>query len=137
MPPAVTAITAATAITPAMRATASRVPASRRRRRVFAILTALCPWALLLFVEAGLRLAGVGHTYPLFVPVEGAAGFLRVNRQVIRRFIVREEDTPNLWIQPVYFRGEKPANTFRVFVQGGSTAEGYSYGYGASPAGML
>jgi lysophospholipase L1-like esterase len=51
--------------------------------------------------------------------------------------MVREEDTPNLWIRPVFFRRDKTPDTFRIVVQGASTAEGYPYGYGASPAGML
>lgn len=45
--------------------------------------------------------------------------------------------TPKLAIWPVAFRADKGPGTFRVVVQGGSTAAGYPYGYGASPAGML
>lgn len=97
----------------------------------------LLPCLGLLLVEAGLRLAGAGHTYPLFVPVPGAEGWVQANPQVVRRFVVNEADTPRLWIRPVPFRTEKPPATFRIFVQGASTAEGYPYGYGASPAGML
>lgn len=107
------------------------------RRRLFAGLTFLFPFGLLLLVEAGLRLGGYGESYPLFVPVPEAPDFLHVNRHVVRRFMVHEEDTPKLWIRPVPFEREKRPGTFRIFVQGGSTAEGYPYGYGASPAGML
>ena len=97
----------------------------------------LLPLAALLLVEGGLRLAGYGETYPLFVPVRQAPSWLQVNPGVIRRFVVDEADTPKLWIRPVAFRPEKPPGTFRIFVQGGSSAAGYPYGYGASPAGML
>lgn len=97
----------------------------------------LLPLVGLLLVEGGLRLAGYGETYPLFVPERLADGWVHVNPQVIRRFMVDEEDTPNLWARPVPFRPEKPPGTFRIFVQGGSSAEGYPYGYEASPAGML
>ena len=107
------------------------------RRRAFALLTALMPFLLLLAVEGGLRLSGFGQSYPLFVPVPEAPGFLRANRDVVRRFMVDERDTPNLWIRPVYFPRRKAPGTFRIFVQGESTTEGYPYGYGASPAGML
>ena len=107
------------------------------RRRLFAGLTFLFPFGLLLLVEAGLRLGGFGESYPLFVPVPEAPDFLHVNRRVVRRFMVHEEDTPKLWIRPVPFPRQKRPGTFRIFVQGGSTAEGYPYGYGASPAGML
>ncbi len=112
-------------------------PLPPARRRLYAAVTFLFPFALLLGLEGVLRLAGYGTTYPLFVPVQEAPGFLRANRQVVRRFMVREEDAPSLWIRPVYFRREKAPGTFRIVVQGGSTAEGYPYGYGASPAGML
>jgi lysophospholipase L1-like esterase len=121
----------------ALPAPPSRPALSKGRRRVLAALTVMLPVIFFLLLEAGLRLGGFGHTYPLFVPVAGAPGFLRVNRAVIRRFMVRDGDTPNLWIRPVYFRRDKQPGTFRIFVQGGSSAEGYPYGYGASPAGLL
>lgn len=107
------------------------------RRRLLAFLTVLAPCVLLLALEGGLRLAGFGKSYPLFVPVLEAPGYLRANRDVVRRFMVDERDTPNLWIRPVYFSRRKPPGTFRIFVQGESTTEGYPYGFGASPAGML
>jgi len=110
---------------------------SKGRRRVLAVLTVLLPFLLLAVVEAGLRLSGYGKTYPLFVPVDGAPDFLRVNRDVVRRFMIDERETPNLWIRPVYFRPHKTPATFRIFVQGESTTEGYPYGFGASVAGML
>lgn len=110
---------------------------SRGRRRIYAAVTILLPFVLLLLLEVGLRLAGWGKTYPLFVPVGDAPDFLRTNVDVVRRFMVDERDTPNLWIRPVYFPRNKGAKTFRIFVQGGSTAEGYPYGFGASPAAML
>ncbi len=109
----------------------------RGRRRLFAVLTALLPFLLLLVLEGGLRLSGFGQIYPLFVPVAGSPGFLRANRDVVRRFMVDERDTPNLWIRPVFFPRRKAPETFRIFVQGESTTEGYPYGFGASPAGML
>lgn len=112
------------------------VPA-RGRQRVFALLAFLLSSVLVLALEGGLRLFGFGQSYPLFVPVPKADDFLRVNRHVVRRFMTDEAETPRLWIRPVYFQRQKAPETFRIFVQGGSTAEGYPYGYGASPAGML
>jgi lysophospholipase L1-like esterase len=104
---------------------------------VFAALVMLFPVAGLLLVEGALRLAGTGTSYPLFVPTRRAAGYLEVNPRVAWRFLVDQADAPNLWIRPVPFRSEKTRETVRIVVQGGSTAEGYPYGYGASPAGML
>ena len=118
-------------------AVASPRPLSRRRRRIYAAVTMLFPFALLVLAEAGLRLAGYGQSIPLFVPVAGAEGYRIANPRVIRRFLVDEADAPRLVIRPVAFRADKQPETFRIFVQGGSTAAGYPYGYGASPAGML
>jgi len=118
-------------------AAAESRPLSRRRRRLLAAVTMLAPFAVLLAAEGLLRAAGVGHSWPLFVPVDEAPGYLRVNHDVVHRLIPGEADVPNLWIRPVFFPAEKPPGTFRIVVQGGSTAEGYPYGYGASPAGML
>ncbi len=116
--------------------TRAAVP-SPGRRRVLAVITVLLPFVVLAALEAGLRLSGYGKTYPLFVPVDGVPGFLQVNHKVVFRFMVDERDTPNLWIRPVYFRHEKTPATYRIFVQGESTTEGYPYGFGASVAGML
>lgn len=114
-------------------------PLSRRRRRIYAAVTMLFPLVLLLLVEAGLRLAGAGHSFPLFVPVdeEDPGGYLIANSQVIRRFVADPAQAPKVGIRPVAFQTEKEPGTFRIVVQGGSTAAGYPYGYGASPAGML
>jgi lysophospholipase L1-like esterase len=143
---AITAITEITESTPrAPESSDLRSPAEpsraaslpKGRRRALAVLTAALPFVLLLALEGGLRLAGFGKSYPLFVPVPEAPGYLRANRDVVRRFMVDERDTPNLWIRPVYFPRRKAPGTFRIFVQGESTTEGYPYGFGASPAGML
>lgn len=107
------------------------------KRATFILLTILLPFLALGLLETGLRLGGFGHSHPLFVPDPGAEDYLRVNRHVVRRFMVREADTPNLWIRPVLFEREKSPDTFRIFVQGGSSAEGYPYGYGASATALL
>jgi len=111
-------------------------PLSRGRRRLFAALTVLLPVVALLLLEGGLRVGGFGHTYPLFIPDQDD-GYLVANPRVIRRFLVNEADIPKLVIRPVPFERVKSPDTFRAVVQGGSSAAGYPYGYGASPAGML
>jgi len=112
-------------------------PPSRGRRRLAAAVTLSLPFLLFLVVEAGLRLGGFGHTHPLFVPHRQAPQYLQTNPNVIRRFLADERSVPKLWIRPVPFARDKAPETLRVVVQGGSTAAGYPYGYGASPAGLL
>ncbi len=110
---------------------------SRLRRLAFKLAAVALPLATLLLLELGLRVAGFGHSYPLFVEAEQDRDYLRVNPKIVDRFIVDEADRPNLWIRPVFFPKKKAPGTIRIFVQGGSTAAGYPYGYGASPSGML
>lgn len=114
-----------------------RIGAMSPRRVALALLSILVSFAALGLLEVGLRASGFGQSYPLFVEVEDAPDYLRTNPDVVRRFMSDESDTPNLWIRPVSFPREKTPGTFRILVQGGSTAEGYPYGYGASLSGRL
>ena len=114
---------------------ASRLP--RGRRRLFAVVTVLLPVVGLLLVEGGLRLAGYGRSDPLFVAYPEAEGYVAANPWAIRRFLVGGGNGPKLRIKPVPFRPAKTPETVRIVVQGGSTAAGYPYGYGASLAAML
>ena len=99
---------------------------------------ALCiPVLFFVLLEAGLRLAGYGHSYPLFIPVAEAPGFLQANPDSVKRFVVDEFATPDVRIHPTRFPEQKAPGTVRIVVQGGSTAAGFPYGYGASLAGML
>jgi tetratricopeptide (TPR) repeat protein len=101
---------------------------SKRRQRIFMLLAFLLPFLILALTEAGLRVSGFGHSYPLFVEVEQAPGYLWANRQVVRRFMVDESDTPtHLRIRPVPFSRQKAPGTFRIFIVGSSTAAGYPY----------
>ncbi|MGD2112093.1 MAG: SGNH/GDSL hydrolase family protein [Gammaproteobacteria bacterium] len=119
--------------------TAERQPTagSARRRRFFLLITLSLPVLFFLLLEAGLRLGGYGHSYPLFIPVSGAPGYLQANPEVVRRFVVDEAHAPEVEILPLPFPAQKATGTLRLVVQGGSSAAGWPYGYGASPAGML
>ncbi len=102
------------------------------------LLTILLPFLILALIEGGLRLSGFGNSYPLFIEVREAPDYLRANRRVARRFMVDESRTPSVVrIRPVPFPRQKAPDTFRIFVQGGSSAEGFPYDYAASLSGML
>jgi len=107
------------------------------RRRLFTVVALCIPVLFFVLLEAGLRLAGYGHSYPLFISVTGAPGFLQANPDSVKRFVVDEFATPDIRIHPTRFPAQKAPGTFRIVVQGGSTAAGFPYGYGASLAGML
>jgi tetratricopeptide (TPR) repeat protein len=108
-----------------------------QRQRTFKLLTFLLPVFILVLFEGGLRLLGFGSSYPLFVHVKEAPDYLWANPNVLQRFMVREADTPRLSIRPVPFPHIKSSKTFRIFIQGESSAEGFPYGYAATLSGML
>lgn len=103
-------------------------------KRLLLAVTLLAPVALLLFFELGLRVLGFGGSYPLFVDAEGAPGYLQANPQVIRRYFPQ---APDLGIDAIYFKKQKPPHSYRIVVQGGSTAAGFPYGRWGGLAGML
>ena len=106
------------------------------RRALFAIITLLVPVALLGLVELALRAGGVAAPEPLFVQAP-EPGWLQPNERVIQRFFPHPAAAPAISIDTAYFRQEKPADSFRIFVLGGSTAAGFPYGKWASLAGIL
>ncbi|MDB4517037.1 hypothetical protein N9089_05500, partial [Crocinitomicaceae bacterium] len=107
------------------------------RRWLFRFSTLAIPVLFFVLLEAGLRLGGYGHSYPLFIATADAPGYLQANQEVVRRFVVAETREPEVAIWPVAFPADKAPETLRIFVQGGSTAAGWPYGFGASLAGML
>ena len=102
------------------------------------IIVLLLPLVVLATAEGGLRLAGYGHDLePLFVPSPGQPQYLQANPRVVTRFFTDPAQAPTVSIETAYFRAQKAPGTFRVFVQGESSAAGFPYGLGASLAGVL
>ncbi len=102
-------------------------PLSRRRRALFTAGLALLPILILAGLEAGLRVFGYGGNLSLFVPTPDAASpYYGVNRDVGRRYFRLTSFNPSP--RKDLFLREKPANGFRVFVLGESSAAGFPYG---------
>jgi hypothetical protein len=96
------------------------------------------PIVLLGLTELGLRRAGFGHDLePLFVPSPRQPAYLQANPRAVTRFFTDASQAPSVSIETAYFPARKAPGTFRVFVQGESSAAGFPYGLGASLAGML
>lgn len=106
-------------------------------RWLFYCILVSIPLLFFVLLEGGLRLAGFGQTWPLFVPLDRAPDYLVANPEVVKRFVADKSRTPYVKILPLPFPEHKGTGTFRLFVQGGSTAAGWPYGYGASLGGML
>ncbi|MEM9663404.1 MAG: tetratricopeptide repeat protein [Bacteroidota bacterium] len=99
------------------------------------LLLLLIPTLFFALLEGGLRLGGYGDDYPLFLEVPGQPDYLFQNRDVGRRYFAQTSTIPNS--QNDFFRKEKDADTFRILVQGGSSAAGYPFYRGGSFSRML
>lgn len=103
----------------------------------FYLIAISIPFLIILCTEWGLRLADYGEDYPLFVESEQIPGYLQPNDKVIQRFFPAPEYAPAVSPDTQYFLAEKPVNSFRIIIQGGSTAAGFPYGRWGSLSGML
>lgn len=104
---------------------------------IFRFVLLLIPVIFFAIIELVLRVAGFGHSYPLFIPDQSQPGFELVNPEVIKRYFPKPEMAPRVNIESTYFTQEKRPNALRIVVQGESTTAGYPYGLGASLAGIL
>ncbi len=80
---------------------------------------------------------GVGKDIPLFVSPDGYDEYYIANPEIIKRYVGDKKSAPNVGPDAVLFKKEKEQGTFRIFVQGGSTAAGFPYGKPASLQSML
>ncbi len=112
----------ATAAAPAKTATAKppRPPLSRRRKWLFRLaVMILAPLLFLALLEVGLRLGGYGYPTAFFVSLDNDGGYATNPRFGWRFFpkIIARRPAPCLL-------STKPAGTVRIFVLGGSAAQG-------------
>ncbi len=111
---------------------------SAGRRAAFWIILVALPFALLGGAELALRLAGFGQDREaLFLPSPSQPDYLQANPRVVTRFFTDPSQAPAVSIETAYFPARKAQGTFRVFVQGESSAAGFPYGLGAALAGVL
>ncbi|NND73075.1 MAG: tetratricopeptide repeat protein [Rhodothermales bacterium] len=106
-----------------------RQPSGTTRVLFWAITLAL-PFVFLVLLESGLRIAGYGNAYPLFVELDEVGGFKIPNPEVAKRYFGNAPVVPT--ISQDSFRSPRPDSSFRLIVQGGSTAAGFPYYYEAS-----
>lgn len=107
------------------------------KRPWFLFIAVAIPVGFFLLLEVGLRLGGFGNRYPLFIDHPARSDYRLANPEVIKRFFSDPEQAPGMKIETVYFRSQRPDGGIRIVVQGGSTAAGFPFGYGASLTGML
>lgn len=107
------------------------------RQRVLLIGVLLAaPLLLLVVLELGLRLAGYGGDYPLFVNFgPEQSEYLVPNQELGARYFPSSSSAPRP--TPDLFLVDKPEGGLRLFVQGASSAAGFPYGYGGAFSRML
>ncbi len=89
-------------------------------------ITLLFPVILLLLVEGALRISGYkSNTADLFMEVPTLPEYKIVNPEFVGRYF------PNFVPQlaPNPFKEKKPENTYRIFVFGGSSTQGFPYNF--------
>jgi tetratricopeptide (TPR) repeat protein len=96
------------------------------RNTAFWFITLSIPFLLFLGVEIALRIGGYEQEkQELFVEAPNTPDYLIANSTFIERYF--PSFVPE--IAPNAFRKEKLPNTFRIFVFGGSSAEGFPYNF--------
>lgn len=96
------------------------------RNTAFWFITLSIPFLLFLGVEIALRIGGYEQEkQELFVEAPNTPDYLIANSKFIERYF--PSFVPE--IAPNAFRKEKLPNTFRIFVFGGSSAEGFPYNF--------
>lgn len=106
-----------------------------QRTLVLVFFWVLVPAAALAVVEAGLRIAEYGEDPPLFLPHPSATEYRYPNPEVGRRYTLDPGDAARPHND--LFRARKPADAFRIVVQGASAAAGFPYYFGGAFSRML
>ena len=112
------------------------------KNRIYQCIALAIPFAFFALLESGLRLFDYGTEIPLFMDYpqaenSTAPSYLLPRPDVVKRYFPAGSAAPSVTIETNFFLKHKPADALRIVVQGGSTAAGFPFGYGASIAGML
>ena len=106
-----------------------------RQNILFKVIAICLPFTFLVLLEIILRLFNFGYNTDLFINDEIQKGFVHNNIHIGRLFFNDQEIAPNGYSQS--FLKEKPSHTFRIFVLGESSAQGFPYNQRGSFPRML
>jgi len=104
-------------------------PLSSKKKVFFSIFLVLIPIFFLLIFESSLRLIHSGSDLSLFTKSKTYTGYYEVNRMVGKRFFTKLPATSSI---NDLFLIDKPDSCYRIFILGGSTAQGFPYQSGIS-----
>ncbi|PIB36217.1 hypothetical protein BFP72_12860 [Reichenbachiella sp. 5M10] len=98
---------------------------------VFYVIAGMIPILFFVCLEVGLRVADYGRDYRLFhEPRGGVPGMLYLNPARSYKYFGQLEGA--VFFHGIGFAKEKSPSTYRVFVLGGSSAQGFPYAQNAS-----
>jgi tetratricopeptide (TPR) repeat protein len=101
----------------------------------FGLLLILIPVIFFVVIESILRLVNFGFSTQLLMPVENDNRYLTPSKDLGRKYFPQEQISP--FVSPDFLLAEKPENSYRIFVFGGSTAAGYPYHFNARFSSIL
>jgi lysophospholipase L1-like esterase len=113
-----------------------------KKKRIYSLITLLIPFAFFALIEGGLRFFDYGQERSLFIDYPSSNSsegpqYIIPRPDVVKRYFPEGSAAPPVTIETNFFLKDKPKDSLRIIVQGGSTAAGFPFGYGASIAGML
>ncbi|GAB2996495.1 SGNH/GDSL hydrolase family protein [Psychrosphaera aestuarii] len=111
--------------------------AVKSTKPLFYLIAILIPIVVLVGLESLLRVLNYGEKQAAFIPVPQLSGYLQPNPRLIERYFSVPELAPKVSPDTVYFKAQKAKDTFRIVIQGGSSAAGFPFGRFGSLQGML
>ncbi len=107
----------------------------KQKKVLFNLVFIVIVVVLFAATEAGLRLAGYGTSYHIFIEkVFNEKTYLAINPEAGRKYFSK---TVKPDVSTDMFLKEKPNDVYRVFVLGGSTSAGYPWEYNLSFSNIL
>jgi len=100
-----------------------------KRKIVFVLIQLLIPFIIIFLVELSLRLIHSGDNLSLFQKSNHYKGYYEINRSVGKRYFTKLPATSSI---NDLFLIEKPDSCYRIFILGGSSAQGFPYQSGVS-----
>ncbi len=98
----------------------------KKNKKWFYIILVLIPIIFIILLELFLRVINYGYDYTLFVPISKRfPEKLYINPNICKKYFTNVEHPPLPLADAIDY--EKKANSFRIFVLGGSSAEGYPF----------
>src|SRR5258706_9621110 len=114
-----------------------QAPASPRYAAMIGIITGLTPMLFLVLLELALRVVGFSNPYPLFINSPGVPGYMQVNPDVVKRFLVQQSPSSAMQADTIFFLKDKPADDYHIFVLCEPSAADFPYGRFVSLACLL